>query len=282
MPDTALGKLLEAGVPEPPRDLDVTSLVQRARRRRRARAMTVAGAAVLAGVGAIATVTVATDRPHTGRSVVAAPESPSASPAGRDAPDVRGLDIDDAKTRLQQAGCMTRVQITSAAARVGTVVAQSTALALCDVMITVSSGPSTAAPPCTSVTVTAGPQLAAAGTSGFAMVFRNDGTSPCSLQGYPDVTATEVQTGRTVRATHESSYDDAADPTQRFVLEPGDGVSAAITASDNPVGDATSCTELHPIRVTVNGKDHILDRTLSNCSGMVIAAYRPGLSQGLG
>ena len=208
----------------------------------------------------------------------------SASPAARfdpspTAPNVVGVKVDAAMAAMQAAGCSaTVVSIINGSARVGTVLTERTASNLCEVALSISAGPRTEEPRCSRLTVTVGPAGAGLGHAGFPLHFRNSEIVPCSLSGYPTILATDSISGKTIRASQTpSGYLGGTDlPTPALVLAPDDQVSALVEGTDNPVGNATSCSDLIHLRVIVNSRSTPVDQSLSNCSGIEVHRYLPG------
>jgi len=205
--------------------------------------------------------------------------SPPASPTVTGTPRVVGLAIDAAINALARANCNgTITAIVNNAAPVGQVIAQRTTGDHCQVSISVSAGPAGSAARCSNLTITAGQVGSGLGHSGFPLNFRNSGPFPCTLNGYPTVTATESGSGRKETGTDRpSGYLGGTDlrvPT--LLLRPGDAVSSLVEGTNNPVGNAASCTDLTKLRVTVNGRTTSVRPTLSNCSGLNVHPYLPG------
>jgi len=292
VPETPLGRVLADAVPSPPRALDVTQVLVRARRRVRLQNAAVGLSAVLGAV-AVATAVVAS-QPAPGRRqpdvAAATPTStvPSSSPTATadpspslpTAPNVVGQDVDRAIAALDEAGCGAEVSsVINALERVGTVVSQRTT-GTCGLLLTVSAGPRIIAPACSALAVSAGQGGAAAGNAGFPISFRNIGNHPCSLSGYPTVLATDSNTGRTVTARHSpSGYLGGTDlPLPPYVLAPGDRVSVLVEGTDNPVGNASTCSTLNDIRVVVGHRSIHTRQVLQNCTGMQVHRYVPGLT----
>jgi len=296
VPDTPLGRVLADAVPSPPRALDVTQVLVRARRRVRLQNAAVGLSAVLGAV-AVATAVVAS-QPAPGRrqpDVAAAtptstvpPSSPTAtatatdpSPSPPTAPNVVGQDIARALAVMDRAGICARVgSIINATGRVGTIASQRTTDLDCQVVLAVSAGPRTNAPTCSALAVSAGQGGAAAGNAGFPITFRNSSNQACSLSGYPTVLATDSSTGRTVTARHTpSGYLGGTDlPLPTYVLAPGDRVSVLVEGTDNPVGNASTCSTLNDIRVIVDHQSVRTRQVLQNCTGMQVHRYVPGLT----
>ena len=291
MPETPLGRGLADAVPSPPRALDVTQVLLRARRRVRLQNAAVGLSAVLGAV-AVATAVVAS-QPAPGRrqpDVAALPTStvpPSSATATADpspspptAPNVVGQDVDRAIAALDGAGCGAEVSnVINAPERVGTVVSQRTT-ETCGLLLTVSAGPRIIAPACSALAVSAGQVGAAAGNAGFPISFRNSSNHACSLSGYPTVLATDSSTGQPVTARHSpSGYLGGTDlPIPTYVLAPGDRVSVLVEGTDNPVGNASTCSTLNDIRVVVGHRAVHTQQVLHNCSGMQVHPYVPGLT----
>ena len=53
-------------------------------------------------------------------------------------------------------------------------------------------------------------------------------------------------------------------------------MSSLVEGTNNPVGNATSCTNLTELRVPVNGRTTSVRPTLLTCSGLGIHPYLPG------
>ena len=291
MPETPLGRGLADAVPSPPRALDVTQVLLRARRRVRLQNAAVGLSAALGAV-VVATAVVAS-QPAPGRrqpdvaatSTSTVPSSsPTAtadpSPSPPTAPNVVGQDVDRAIAALDGAGCGAEVSnVINAPERVGTVVSQRTT-ETCGLLLTVSAGPRIIAPACSALAVSAGQVGAAAGNAGFPISFRNSSNHACSLSGYPTVLATDSSTGQPVTARHSpSGYLGGTDlPIPTYVLAPGDRVSVLVEGTDNPVGNASTCSTLNDIRVVVGHRAVHTQQVLHNCSGMQVHPYVPGLT----
>ena len=205
--------------------------------------------------------------------------SPLASPTVNGAPRVVGLAVDAAINALVRANCTgTITAIVNNTAPVGQVIAERTIGDDCQVSIRVSAGPAGSAARCSSLTITAGQVGSGLGHSGFPLNFRNSGPFPCTLNGYPTVTAAESGTSRKITGIDSpSGYLGGTDlrfPT--LFLRPGDAVSSLVEGTNNPVGNATSCRDLTKLRVTVNGRTTSVQPTLSNCNGLSVHPYLPG------
>ncbi|MCW2706768.1 MAG: hypothetical protein JWM22_610 [Frankiales bacterium] len=284
MPSSPLGTLLDSSTPEPSRGIDVTALLRRSRARQRARA--VLATVVVIGLASVAVAGV--QGFGTNRSDPAPPAATklpqptvTVSPNFASAPDVRGMDVDAATAALGRGECMSSERVVQDAAPIGEVVTQQqTAGDVCEVTLTVSAGPAQSAVPCTHLAVDAGELGAAAGTSFLVFVFRNAGAVPCRLQGYPDVSATESHTGRTIVARHlsDSFLGISGKSAASYLLRPGEHVSATVEGGNNPAGTATSCTVLHPFQAGANGSSSTVDRTVSNCAGLAVTNFVPGAS----
>lgn len=208
-----------------------------------------------------------------------APPSPNRSPTVTGAPRIVGLAVDPAIKALARANCNgTLSAVVNNPAPVGQVVAQRTIGDPCQISITVSAGPAEAAARCSTLTITAGQVGAGAGHSGFPLHFRNSGHLPCTLNGYPTVTATDSGTSQKITGTDSSSgYLGGTDlEVPALLLRPGDAVSSFVEGTNNPVGNARSCTDLTKLRVTVNGRTTSVRPTLAHCSGLEVHPYLPG------
>jgi len=294
VPETPLGRVLADAVPSPPRALDVTQVLVRARRRVRLQNAAV-GLSTVIGAVVVATAVVAS-QPAPGRrqpDVAATPTStvPSSSPTATagpspsppTAPNVVGQDVNRAIDAIVGTGCSARVgSIINATERAGTVLSQRTTDIYCEVILAVSAGPRIIPPACSALAVSVGQGGAAAGTASFPISFRNSSNQACSLSGYPTVLATDSSNGRTVRARHSPSGFLGADlpglPILTYILAPGDRVSAVVEGTDNPVGNASTCSTLNDIRVVVDHRSVHTRQVLQNCTGMQVHRYVPGLT----
>jgi len=283
VPDTRLGDLLAAAVPEPPLTIDASEVLRRARRRARLRGFALVATAISAVVAVVVAVAVFAGGQHGGPDqIVPGTTKPPAPSAGSstEAPSVVGLDVDAAVEALTRADCAGSVGaiVNDGTAPVGQVVAQRRTSDLCEVALTVSAGPGSSALPCTSLDISAGAVGVGLGHAGFPLRFRNVGSADCALEGHARVTARDSVTGRTVVARDDpSGYLGGTDlPVPTYVLRPGDEVSAFVEGTNVPPGNARSCSSLVQLRVTVDGVTVRVSPTLYNCSGMEVHPYVPG------
>ena len=121
--------------------------------------------------------------------------------------------------------------------------------------LTPTTAPPTTAPPATAVvgrasctsgqlSVTVGPSQGAAGTEIVPLVFTNTGTTLCTLQGYPGVSAVVASGVQLGRPAHRVSV--ASTPLD--ALEPGQTTQAIFTYSD-PLNQCTDPTTALGLRV---------------------------------
>jgi len=142
-----------------------------------------------------------------------------------------------------------------------------------------SSTTTAAAAACTTagLTVTAGPGNGGAGHIGLPILFRNTGTTPCRLHGYPGVAGLNAAGKEMTQAVRTASGylggvggETGGAPT--VVLAPGQTASALVEGSDVPVGNATSCPTYVGLLVTPPDETHSvrLGAQLPGCSGLQV------------
>lgn len=300
MPDHPLGQALTRILDEPPRTLDVTGLVHRARRRSRLRrTLVITGAAAATSVTVLLAASVGGSS-H-GPSITPATQPPTVAPTNKGvpppspfqtppavAPDVRGQAIAVAITVLTQADCESGiVSVVNDPAPVGQVISQLQTAAtvdVCAVALTVSAGPATPAPECTSLHVTNGDVGAAAGHSAFVVHLRNTGDSLCTLSGYPQVTGIDSTGHRVTAQQGPNGYmggSSLAGPPPPLRLSAGEQVSVLVEGVNNPGGNATSCPTLDRLRLSVAGHTYPLTGSLWNCAGLFVHPLVPGTTGNL-
>jgi len=198
-------------------------------------------------------------------------------------PNVIGMGVDQASGRIQDAQCSVSAEhiVNEPGTHVGQVVAQKVVSAYCEVALTVSAGP----PPsslatCHSLAVHEGRNGVGMGNFGATLIFRNIGPAPCTLQGYPDLTAREQGSSKTITARHTplGYMGGTNEPVPTYVLLTGDSVSVLYEETDNPTGGQTTCPRLGDYRITAGGRTTTLPVTGLNCSGIEIHPYVPGTS----
>jgi Protein of unknown function (DUF4232) len=139
-------------------------------------------------------------------------------------------------------------------------------------------------PPAASVTscsfaqlrITAGEAGAGLGHSGFPLIFRNVGSTDCTIAGYPGVAGIDNYGRQVTQAERTSAgYLGGLPPGAAIpvvTLKPGDQASALIEGTDNPQGGATSCQQLVGILVTAPDTTQYVQMAQApgDCSGLQI------------
>lgn len=156
------------------------------------------------------------------------------------------------------------------------------------------SSPTTSLQPSTAVaaycqigdlSITAAPPLAGLGHEGVAVRFRNVGSGPCRLYGYPGVAglngagAQEVEAARSPSGYLGGLAPGATTPPI-VVLQPGQTGSAEVEGTDNPVNGATSCSSYPALLVTPPGLTESVHVTLAmslpGCTTIEVHPVVPG------
>lgn len=146
---------------------------------------------------------------------------------------------------------------------------------------------STVPPNCNgaALAVSAGGPGAASGHYGFPILFRNTGSGPCTLRGYPGVAALDSSGHQVTQANRTPqgylgglAFTDTSLP--QVVLAPGQTGSALLEGTDNPVGTATSCSSYPSLLVTPPNTTTStrLDMSMPGCSGLSIHPVVAGTS----
>jgi Protein of unknown function (DUF4232) len=127
---------------------------------------------------------------------------------------------------------------------------------------TTSTSPTTTssaagAPRCTfaELSISVGQTGAGLGHEGVAILFKDTGTSECSLFGYPGVAALnssgqQVAQAQRTPTGYLGGLETGSTTPPVVVLSPGAVASALIEGTDVPVGTATSCTTYPALLVT--------------------------------
>lgn len=194
-------------------------------------------------------------------------------------PNVIGMGIDLALSRMQVAGCSVTAEhiVNAAGTRAGQVFGQQVISGYCEVALSVSAGPPpTSVAACRSLAVHQGRGGVAGGNFGAALIFRNTGSAPCALRGYPDLSEQHNKKTVTARHTAQGYLGGSGEPLVTYVLFPGDSVSASYEASDNPPAGQNSCPAGSTTLVTAGGHTTTLPGLGSPCSGLEIHPYVPG------
>ena len=122
---------------------------------------------------------------------------------------------------------------------------------------------------------------AAAGSVGQVIGFINVSKVACTLTGYPGVAGLDAQGRQVAQAQRQlmgmlGGLANGATAPPAVTLAPGQGASAMVEGTDNPVGTATSCTSYPSLLVTPPNLTQSTKVTFS-LSGSTIAGF-PGCS----
>ena len=133
------------------------------------------------------------------------------------------------------------------------------------------------------LSVSGGQPAAGLGHEGVAIVFRNTGTSACTLFGYPGVAALDAQGNQAAQAQRTpGGYLGGLPPgtTAPIVLTvaPGQAASAMVEGTDVPTGTATSCPQYPALLVTPPNTTQSVRvvATLPGCSPIEVHPVVPG------
>ncbi|MDQ2728567.1 MAG: DUF4232 domain-containing protein [Actinomycetota bacterium] len=155
------------------------------------------------------------------------------------------------------------------------------------------AAPDTAAPASsadcqgTSLVVSAGPGTAGLGHVGVPLLFRNSGTTPCRLAGYPGVAGLTSGGGQTQAARTLGGYlgglRSGMSSLPVIELAPGEVASALVEGTDAPAGTATSCPSFTALLVTPPNTRQAsrLTAGLPGCSGLAVHPVVPGTTGSL-
>jgi Protein of unknown function (DUF4232) len=122
---------------------------------------------------------------------------------------------------------------------------------------------------CDVLDLSIGQSGAGLGHIGEPILFRNAGTSTCTMYGYPSVVMSTNGATSAVEYTPNGYLGGVSGTNLPTVnLAPGGMASALIEGTDNPVGNATSCPTFTSMAVTPPGDSQTvtLDTTLPGCS----------------
>jgi Protein of unknown function (DUF4232) len=131
------------------------------------------------------------------------------------------------------------------------------------------------APRCTftDLSVSLGQTGAGLGHEGGTILFKNTGTSECSLSGYPGVAAldksgTQIQQARRTPQGYLGGLQTGSSTPPVVNLQVGAVASAMVEGTDVPVGSATSCATFPAVLVTppTSTQSTKLALTLPGCS----------------
>lgn len=120
------------------------------------------------------------------------------------------------------------------------------------------------------------------GHSGTPILFRNRGTAPCHLRGYPGVAGLDAAGNQVVQAARSlQGYLGglrSGDSPPLVELAPGETASALVEGTNNPEGTATSCPSYPSLLVTPPDDTQSVRVTagLSGCSLIQVHPVVPG------
>lgn len=101
----------------------------------------------------------------------------------------------------------------------------------------------------------------AVGNVGQTILFTNVSQTTCTMSGYPGVAALDAQANQVAQAQREPTgmlggLQNTGVPIPLVKLTPGEGASAEVEGTDNPLGTATSCPYYPSFLVTPPGETH--------------------------
>lgn len=126
---------------------------------------------------------------------------------------------------------------------------------------------------------------AALGHVSINLLFKNTGSTACTLTGYPVVALLDSKGNQVVLAVASPSGYMGGLPSgettpSTVTLTPGATVSAKVEGTDNPVNGATSCPSYSAILVTPPNNNQAINLPLAaafpDCSGIQVHPVVPG------
>lgn len=131
--------------------------------------------------------------------------------------------------------------------------------------------------------ISAGQPGAGLGHEGFPIRFRNAGSTPCTLQGYPGVAAldsngTQVQQAQRTPQGYLGGMVTGSTTPPLVTLAPGQTASALVEGTDMPSGNETSCPTYPAVDVTppTTANTVRITSSLPGCSQIEIHPVLPG------
>jgi hypothetical protein len=133
--------------------------------------------------------------------------------------------------------------------------------------VTTTTAASTAACTTTNLAISVGQSQGAAGHIYIPILFKNVGSTPCTMGGFPGVAATTSGGQQAVQATRTSAT------ATTITVPPGSFASAMLVATDVPSGTATTCPTYPGILVTPpnTAKSQALSVQVPGCSAPTIS-----------
>lgn len=121
--------------------------------------------------------------------------------------------------------------------------------------------------------VSAGRVDAGAGQRHLPIVFRNTGSTTCTLSGFPEVQGFSVDAAPVVTATHETGT-----PVSTVTLAVGEAASSVVRATTVPDGDKPCLPDFRFLYVTPPGQTSsaTVKVELPACGGLRVRAIVPG------
>jgi hypothetical protein len=120
------------------------------------------------------------------------------------------------------------------------------------------------------------------GHQGVPLLFRNTGTTPCRLTGYPGVAGLTNGSAQTRATATPSGFLGGLPPGTSSLpvieLAPGEVASALVEGTDLPTGTATTCPSLTTLVVTPPNARQAsrLPTGLPDCTGLAVHPVVPG------
>ena len=135
------------------------------------------------------------------------------------------------------------------------------------------------------LSVSLGRSDAGAGHVGTVVLFRNTGTGPCVLSGYPGVAALDAQGAQVAQARRTANgylggLQSGLTTGPTVTLTAGGEASALVEGTDVPSGSATSCPSYPAVLITPPGETHSVRLALAapfpGCSDLLVHPVVPG------
>ena len=122
----------------------------------------------------------------------------------------------------------------------------------------------------------------AGGTFYLVLGFTDSSQLACTLTGYPGVAILNAQSAQVAQAQR---HPQSQGVIQAIKLTPGQTASASVTASDGPIGTATSCVRypavlVTPPEFTVSQRIAVIGQGFPSCSTASVFPTQPGTGGG--
>lgn len=134
---------------------------------------------------------------------------------------------------------------------------------------------------CNQLDMSIGQEGAGLGHIGEPVLFRNAGSSTCTMFGYPSITMFTHGNPSGVDYTPNGYLGGVSGSGPSMVtLAPGASASALVEGTDNPIGNATSCSRFDSMQITPPGESQkvTLETQLPGCSTIEVHPVVSGTS----